>query len=353
MAIDNPETPNPPLAAGEKPSAAIPRNTMRAVICEKLGRMEDLYLGEAAIPEVGPDQVRIDVAVAGVNFPDQLIVKGQYQATPELPFSPGFEVAGVISAIGERISDLAVGERVIALTHGNHGGYAEKALADGNRVIPIPQNWALETVAAFYSSYGTAYHALVQRGQLKAGETVVILGAGGGVGLAAIDIAKILGAKIIAVAGSDAKLDAAKKHGADFCINHKTEDVKARLQTLTAGKGVDVCLDPVGGALFDVLSRQMGWNGRLLVLGFASGSIPSLRVNIPMLKCYQLVGVFWDSFCKHFPDENRRNFTQLFAWYEDGLIHPEIQSSYKLEQFDLALKELESGQSVGRILLHI
>ena len=348
MAIDNHAA-----AAGGKPSGAAPRKTMRAVICEKLGPMEALDLGEALEPEVGPHQLLIDVAVAGVNFPDQLIIKGQYQAMPELPFSPGFEVAGVISAIGEGISDFAVGERVIALTHGSHGGYAEKALADEDRVIAIPQNWEMEAAAAFYSSYGTAYHALVQRGQLKAGETLVVLGAGGGVGLAAIDIAKAIGAKIIAVAGSDDKLEAGKKHGADFCINHKTEDVKARLQALTAGKGVDVCIDPVGGELFDVLSRQMGWNGRLLVLGFASGSIPSLRVNIPMLKCYQLVGVFWDSFCKRFPDENRRNFTQLFAWYDEGLIHPEIQSSYRLEQFALALKELERGQSIGRIVLRV
>jgi NADPH2:quinone reductase len=326
---------------------------MRAVICNALGNPGGLHLGEFPEPEFGASQVLIDVAVAGVNFPDQLIVKGQYQASPPLPFVPGFEVAGTVLHAGSAVDDLAAGDRVIALTSGNHGGYAQRAVADADRTIALPAGIDFETAAAFYSSYGTACHALVQRGQLKTGETLVVLGAGGGLGLAAVAIGKILGATVIAVASSDAKLLAAQRHGADHCVNYKTEDLKRRIDELTGQRGADVCLDPVGGDLFDIMSRKMNWNGRLLVLGFTSGTIPSLRVNLPMLKCYQLVGVFWDSFCRRFSEENRENFRRLFGWLGQGLIRPEIHQAYRLDQFQEALAALATGQCTGRLLLKI
>lgn len=324
---------------------------MRAVICARLGDVGDLRLGELPDPLVGPDQILIDVAFAGMNFPDQLIVKGQYQASPTVPFVPGFEVAGTVRGLGAKVGHLAVGDRVIALTSGNHGGYAERAVADADRTIVLPGSVGFETAAAFYSSYGTAYHALTQRGQLKAGETLVVLGAGGGLGLAAVEIGKALGATVIAVAGSEAKLAAATRHGADHAINHRTADVKGEIAALTNGDGADVCLDPVGGELFDIMARRMNWNGRLLVLGFTSGTISSLPANLPMLKCYQLVGVFWDSFSRRFPDENRRNFDQLFRWLDEGRLMPEIHRIFRIEDFQAAFGELASGDAIGRLLL--
>lgn len=326
---------------------------MKAVVCGTLGPIEDLRIGELPMPQPGSNQVLVKVGIAAMNFPDQLIVKGQYQASPQLPFAPGFEVAGTVVSIGNGVSGIRPGERVAALTLGSHGGYAEFAVADADRVVAIPASMALEPAAAFYSSYGTAYHALVQRGQLKSGETIVVLGAGGGLGLAAIQIAKALGARVIAVAGSQAKLDAARQSGADACINHHVDDVKAQIGSLTAGKGADVCLDPVGGALFDIMSRQMAWNGRLLVLGFTSGIIPSLRANLPMLKCYQLVGVFWDSFSARFPEENRWNFEQLFAWLSEGRITPQIDSIFGFQEYAAALGRLVQGSATGRLLLRV
>jgi NADPH2:quinone reductase len=326
---------------------------MQAVICARLGQISDLRLGAFPEPVITSKQVLIHVAIAGVNFPDQLIVKGQYQASPALPFVPGFEVAGTVLSVGPAVEGLAPGDRVVALTHGNHGGYAEMAVADSDRVMVMPAGLEFESAAAFYSSYGTAYHALIQRGYLKAGETLVVLGAGGGLGLAAVEIGKLLGARVIAIAGSDAKLEAAHRHGAEFCINHNQEDVRVRIDTLTAGQGADVCMDSVGGKLFDIMSRKMSWNGRLLVLGFASGIIPALSANLPMLKCYQMVGVFWDSFCRRYPETNRQNFVQLFAWFKDGLIRPEIHHVYALDDFRLALDELGRGQCIGRVLLDV
>jgi NADPH2:quinone reductase len=329
------------------------KHIMKAVVCKELGKLEDLRLEDFPAPEPGPDEVLIKVAIAGVNFPDQLIVKGQYQASPALPFVPGFEVAGSIVAVGSSVEGLAPGQRVAALTTGQHGGYAEYAVARTGGVVVLPDDMSFEEGTAFYSSYGTACHALVQRGHLAAGETLVVLGAAGGVGLATIELGKAMGANVIAVASSDEKLETARRHGADHLVNYRTEDLKTRIEALTGGRGADVCMDPVGGKLFDVMSRRMAWDGRLLVVGFASGTIPSLPVNLTLLKSYQVAGVFYGAFSDRFPEENRRNFDRMFAWHAQGLIHPEIQEIFPLDRFDLALAALTSGEAKGRLLLKV
>ena len=326
---------------------------MRAVVCRQLGKIEDLRLEELPKPDPRPDEVLIKVAIAGVNFPDQLIVKGQYQASPALPFAPGYEVAGTIEAVGSAVQGLAPGQRVAALTTGQNGGYAEYAVARTGGAVVLPDDMSFEAGAAFYSAYGTAYHALVQRAHLAVGETLVVLGAAGGVGLATIELGKAMGANVIAVASSDEKLETARRHGADHLVNYRTEDLKTRIEALTDGKGANVCMDPVGGKLFDVMSRRMAWNGRLLVVGFASGTIPNLPVNLTLLKSYQVAGVFYGAFSERFPDENRRNFDQMFAWHSQGLIHPEIEETFPLDQFGLALARLTSGDAKGRLLLKV
>jgi NADPH2:quinone reductase len=322
---------------------------MRAVLCKTYGPPESLVVEDVAAPDCGPGQVRIKVHASGVNFPDTLIIQGKYQFKPELPFSPGGEVAGVIDAVGAGVEDVRVGDRVIALT--GWGGYAEQVVVEAERVLPLPQSMDLVTGAGFGLTYGTSIHALRQRGQLAAGETLLVLGAAGGVGLAAVELGKVMGARVIAAAGSAEKLAAAKATGADECINYQDGSLKDQVKALTDGRGADVIYDPVGGDLFDQSMRCINWGGRLLVVGFASGRIPQLPANLALLKGCSVVGVFWGEFRRRQPQDNRANFEDLFRWHAEGKLKPHISRTFPLEEAAQALTAMEQRSVVGKVVL--
>jgi len=322
---------------------------MRAMICKEYGPPESLVLGELPRQPLGPQDVRIKVHACGVNFPDTLIIQGKYQLKPEMPFAPGGEVAGEVIEVGEKVSNLKVGDRVMALT--GYGGFAEEAVTQAFRAIPIPEGMDYVTAAGFSMVYGTSYHALVQRGQLKAGENLLVLGASGGVGLAAVEIGKALGARVIAAASSPEKLQVAKEHGADELIDYSKEDLKERVKELTGGNGADVIYDPVGGDAFDASLRCINWNGRILIVGFASGRIPQMPANLPLLKGSSVVGVFWGAFVGRDPKTNFENFQHLFQLHAEGKIKPHVCRTYPLEQAADALNDLLARRVTGKVVL--
>ena len=262
----------------------------------------------------------LDIHAAGVNFPDTLIIEGKYQIKPPFPFSPGGEAAGVIASVGDKVSHLKPGDRVMGLT--GYGSFAEKIAVDASRILPIPKNMDFVTAAGFSMTYGTSMHALKQRADLKPGETLLVLGASGGVGLAAVEIGKAMGARVIAAASSAEKLEVARAAGADELINYTEVSLKDAVKELTKGQGADVIYDPVGGDLFDQAVRSINWKGRLLVVGFASGRIPEFPVNLALLKGSSIVGVFWGAFAAREPQTNRENFEELFAWFSEGKLKP-------------------------------
>lgn len=322
---------------------------MRAVLCKAYGPPESLTVEERPSPQPGPGQVRVGVHACGVNFPDTLIIQGNYQFKPALPFSPGGEVAGVVQALGEGVSGFAVGDRVIAAT--TWGGYAEEVLAEAGRLIPMPPAMDFCTAAAFTLTYGTSHHALKDRAQLQPGETLLVLGAAGGVGLAAVELGKAMGARVIAAASSDEKLALCTSHGADATINYATEDLRARIKELTDGNGIDVVYDPVGGDLSEPALRSMAWNGRLLVVGFASGRIPSLPLNLPLLKGCAIVGVFWGAFTRNEPARNAANLHELLLWWSQGKLKPHVSAVYPLERAVDALNDLVQRRVQGKAVL--
>ncbi len=322
---------------------------MRAVICSKFGPPETLEVREMPSPEPGKGQVRIKVDGCGVNFPDTLIIEGKYQLKAEPPFSPGGEVAGVIDAVGEGVTGWAPGDAVIAMT--GYGGFAEELTADAKALMRRPETMDGVTAAGFSMTYGTSMHALKQRGRLQPGETLLVLGAGGGVGLAAVEIGKLMGAKVIAAASSPAKLEAARAAGADELLDYSDGEIKDKLKKLTGGKGVDVTYDPVGGDMFEQALRATAWKGRVLVVGFASGTIPKVPMNLPLLKGCEIVGVFWGAFRMREPDEDRRNFEQLFAWHAEGKLKPHVSHVLPLEKAPEALRMLMNRQAIGKIVL--
>ncbi|WP_142811600.1 NADPH:quinone oxidoreductase family protein [Tepidiphilus olei] len=324
---------------------------MRALICKEYGPPETLVLGELPSPPLGAKDVRIRVRACGVNFPDLLIIQNKYQVKPQLPFAPGGEVAGEVLEVGSEVRRIRPGDKVMALT--GYGGFAEEVVVDEHRVLPMPAGMDFVTAAGFTMVYGTTYHALVQRASIQAAETLVVLGAAGGVGLAAVELGKVFGARVIACAGSEEKLRTAREHGADELVDYRREDLKERIKALTDGKGADVCFDPVGGDAFDAMARSMNWNGRLLVIGFASGRIPQLPVNLPLLKGYQVVGVFWGAFVAREPETNRRNFAHLFELYAAGRIRPHVSHTYPLEQAARALDDLSARRAIGKIVVTI
>lgn len=297
------------------------------------------------------NEVLLDVHAAGINFPDTLIIEGKYQFKPPFPFSPGGEASGVISAVGEKVSHLKVGDRVMALT--GWGSCAEQIAVPAYNILPMPDAMDFTTAAAFSMTYGTAMHALKQRGALQAGETLLVLGASGGVGLAAIEIGKAMGARVIAAASSAEKLEVARQAGADELINYQDEDVRERLKTLTKGQGVDVIIDPVGGDLFETVFRSIAWNGRMLVIGFASGTIPSLPANLPLLKGAAVIGVFWGSFAQRQPQDNVANFQQLFAWFAEGKLKPLVSQTFALEDTAQAINTLAARKAVGKLVIKV
>ena len=322
---------------------------MKAVLCKAFGPAETLVLEEVANLEPKKTEVVLDVHAAGVNFPDSLIIEGKYQFKPPFPFSPGGEAAGVISAVGEKVSQFKVGDRVMALT--GWGSFAEQVAVPAYNVLPMPAGMDFTTAAAFSMTYGTSMHALKQRGNLQAGETLLVLGASGGVGLAAVEIGKAMGATVIAAASSAEKLAVAKAAGADHLINYSEQSLKDELKTLTKGQGVDVIYDPVGGPLFEEAFRSIAWNGRMLVIGFASGEIPALPANLPLLKGAALIGVFWGAFAQRQPQDNVANFQQLFAWYGQGKLKPLVSQTFPLEKAGDAIDTLAKRKAVGKVVV--
>ena len=322
---------------------------MKAVLCKAFGPAETLVLEEVANLEPKKTEVVLDVHAAGVNFPDSLIIEGKYQFKPPFPFSPGGEAAGVISAVGEKVSQFKVGDRVMALT--GWGSFAEQVAVPAYNVLPMPAGMDFTTAAAFSMTYGTSMHALKQRGNLQAGETLLVLGASGGVGLAAVEIGKAMGATVIAAASSAEKLAVAKAAGADHLINYSEQSLKDELKTLTKGQGVDVIYDPVGGPLFEEAFRSIAWNGRMLVIGFASGEIPALPANLPLLKGAALIGVFWGAFAQRQPQDNAANFQQLFAWHAEGKLKPLVSQTFPLEKAGDAIDTLAKRKAMGKVVV--
>ena len=322
---------------------------MKAMLCEKFGPPEDLVLKEVAdlIPLAG--QVRIATEACGVNFPDTLIIENKYQFKPDLPFAPGGEVTGIVDAVGDGVSQDLLGQPVMCMTLS--GGFAEQTLCKAEDLIARPSSMPSTVAAGFTMTYGTSMHALKQRAQLQAGETLLVLGAGGGVGLAAIEIGKQMNATVIAAASSAEKLNAAKNAGADHLIDYSQQDLRSALKDIVGKKGVDVVYDPVGGDMFEAALRSTAWGGRVLVVGFASGDIPKVPVNLALLKGCSIVGVFWGAFRLNYTKEDNENFEQLFAWYEDEKLKPYASKIYALEAAAQALNDLKNRKAVGKIVL--
>ena len=322
---------------------------MKAVLCRSFGGPETLQIDDIDWPVPAANEVLITVKACGVNFPDTLIIDGKYQFKPPFPFSPGGEVAGVIRAVGEGVTHLKPGDAVLALT--GWGGFAEGVVIDSRRVFPIPPGLDFQTAASMLYTFGTSYHALKDRAQLQPGETLLVLGAAGGVGLAAVMLGKLMGATVIAAASTAGKLALCREYGADETINYSEDDLRNRLKELTGGKGVDVVYDPVGGALADPALRSMNWNGRYLVVGFAAGKIPDLPMNLPLLKGCSVVGVFWGALAERQPKDNARNLAEIIQFLQTGKIKPHIQAVYPLEQAAQALTEMQARKVMGKLLI--
>ncbi len=324
---------------------------MKAYVCREFGPVESHKVEEIEDPRAEAGQVVVDVKAAGVSFPDVLIVQGKYQFQPPFPFSPGGEIAGVISEVGEGVVDWKVGDRVIAMT--GNGGIAEKVVAFEMTLMPLPETMDFKDGAAFPLNYGTTYHALKQRGQLQPGETLLVTGAGGGVGTTAIEIGKAMGAKVIAAASTEEKLEIAKNLGADETINYSDGELKEKVKALTDGLGADVIYDPIGGDIFLQCMRCVNWKGRVLVIGFASGPIPEVPTNLALLKGCSIVGVFWGRFTGAEPEENSKNFDELFALHAEGKLKPQITKSYSLDNAAEAISSLENRKATGKVVIEI
>lgn len=322
---------------------------MKAVLCKAWGPPETLVVEDIDAPVPGPGQILIDVKAAGVNFPDTLIIEKKYQFVPELPFSPGSEVAGVVEALGDGVTGFKPGDRVLGSI--GWGGFAEKAVADAERVMRIPGDMPFDLASAFVLVYGTSLYALKNRAQLQAGETLLVLGAGGGVGIAAVEIAKSMGARVIAAASSDEKLALCREHGADEFINYSTEDLRERIKALTGGKGPDVIYDPVGGSLTELAFRSIAWDGRHLVIGFAAGEIPKIPLNLALLKSGSLVGVFWGAFLRRDEKQTEQHMKELFELYTSGKVKPPVTRSYSLAEAGQALIDLAQRRVVGKVVV--
>jgi NADPH:quinone reductase len=322
---------------------------MKAVVCHALGEPDALSLKDIPEPEPGEGEVLVRVRAAALNFFDTLIIRGKYQHQPELPFSPGGEVAGEVERLGPGVTDLEIGQRVIAYVRWN--GCREKTLARAEAVVPVPQGISDEVAAGVTITYGTAMHGLKDRGRIATGETVAVLGAAGGAGLAAVEIAKALGAWVIAVASSPEKLAVCEAHGADDLINYSAGDLRDQLKAATGGRGVDVVYDCVGGSQTERALRAMAWDGRLLVVGFASGNIPQIPLNLPLLKSCSIVGVMFGRFAELYADQQRQNMRQVLGWCADGLLNPHVEEVVPLCETVRALKAIEARKAVGKIVV--
>jgi len=300
-------------------------------------------------PEPAPHQVLVSVKAAGVNFPDTLIIQGKYQIKPAFPFSPGSEVAGIIVRTGSKVTDFKIGDRVMASV--GYGGFAEEVVAAADQLLPIPESMDFVQASSFLLTYGTSLYSLKDRAGLKKGETLLVLGAGGGVGIAAIEVGKALGARVIAAASSEDKLALCRDHGADEIINYSTEDLRERLRSMTLDRGVDVIYDPVGGSYSEPALRSMAWGGRFLVIGFASGEIPRIPLNLPLLKGCDIIGIFWGAFLKRNAQRSREHFAELLSLYATGNLRPAVTRTYPLERAPEALTELVERRVKGKIVI--
>ena len=324
---------------------------MKAVLCKAFGGPGDLVVEDVAAPVLGNTDVRIAVNAAGVNFPDVLMIAGKYQVKPEFPFSPGIEVAGEVSETGPGVAGISPGQRVMATIP--NGGFAEEAVAPAQSVHAIPDDMDFPTAAGFPITYGTAHHALIDRAKLQSGEVMLVLGAAGGVGLAAVEVGALLGARVIGAVGADAKAAVVREHGAEAVINYSTESIRDRVKDLTGGNGAGVIFDPVGGEVTTESVRALAWRGRLLIIGFASGHIPEIAANRLLLKGAEAVGVFWGAFATREPAQNRANFEELLRWYGEGKIKPLVSATFSLDQAGEALTALIERKVTGKVVLSI
>ena len=324
---------------------------MKAILCRQFGPPESLVLEELPSPAPGPGQVLVSVKAASVNYPDVLIIQNKYQVKPPLPFSPGSEMAGTVRALGAGVTAAKAGDRVIAFS--TYGAFAEEAVVDAARLVPIPDGMDFVTAAAFLLTYGTAHHALRNRADVKPGETLLVLGAAGGVGIAAIEIGKVLGLRVIACASSDDKLAVCREHGADATINYASEDLRERIKALSGGAGVDLIFDPVGGAYAEAALRSSNWRARFLVIGFAGGEIPKIALNLPLLMERSIVGVYWGEWTRRTPVEFAGAVRELSGWFREGRLRPHVSATYPLERAGEAIRLLADRKVKGKVVVAV
>jgi NADPH:quinone reductase len=324
---------------------------MKAVVCKQFGPPESLVIEDLPSPTPGPKQVVVSVKAASLNFPDTLIIQDKYQVKPQLPFTPGCELAGVVKEVGEGVTALKPGDRVLGVIP--YGAFAQECIAPVERMVPIPDGMDFKTAAAFLMTYGTSYHALRNRANTKPGESLLVLGAAGGVGLAAVEIGKILGMRVIACASSPDKLEVCRQHGADEGIDYSKEDMRARIKELTDGKGVDVIYDAVGGAYTEAALRSSAWRGRLLVVGFAAGDIPKIPLNLPLLMERDIIGVHWGAWVPRAREEFAASVAELGVWYREGRIRPHVSMEYPLAQISEAMHTMLERKVTGKLVVTV
>lgn len=322
---------------------------MKALLCENFGGLNELKIKDHLLPSPAANQLRIEIIACGLNYPDLLMIQNLYQFKPELPFSPGGEVAGIIKEVGSEVSGFEIGDAVFSLC--KWGGLAEEAIVDAESTLPIPSGMDFATAASLFYNYGTSYYALKERGRLRPGETLLVLGAAGGVGLAAVELGVRLGAKVIAAASTDEKLAVCKEKGASDVINYSKEDLKSRVKELTDGRGVDVIVDPVGGKYTDLSLRGMAWGGRYLIVGFAGGEIPEIPANLPLLKGCSVIGVFWGRYSREYSADAHVLLEELGRFHKEGLISPQLFKMYSLEESITALKDLANRNVIGKAVV--
>jgi len=322
---------------------------MKAILCKQFGPPESLVLEELASPKPGPGEVVVSVKAASVNFPDVLIIQNKYQVKPTLPFSPGSEFAGVVKELGEGVTSAKVGDRVIAFA--TYGAFAEECLVAAARLVPIPAGMDFVTAASFLLTYGTSHHALRNRAQTKPGETLLVLGAAGGVGIAAIEIGKALGLRVVACASSEDKLAVCREHGADETIDYSKEDLREGIKRATGGKGVDVIYDPVGGPYAEAALRSSSWRARFLAIGFAGGEIPKVPLNLPLLMERSIIGVYWGEWTRRTPAEFAASVRELAEWYAQGKLKPHVSARFALARTGEAMRMLAERKAKGKVVV--
>ena len=324
---------------------------MRAIVCNEWCKPEDLKVSEIKNPTLDDNSVRVEIYASGVNFPDVLIVQGKYQYKPPFPFSPGSEVAGIISEIGKNVKSLKVGDRIMAVT--GHGAFAEEICVPEDKITLVPESMDFITAASMSLTYGTSSYALFQRANINENDVVLIHGATGGVGITAIEISKAVGAKVIATASTDEKLKIAKEYGADYCINYSQNEFKDKVKEYTDGKGANIIYDPVGGDVFNQSLRCIAWNGIILVIGFASGTIASAPTNLPLLKNCSIVGVFWGAWREREPNGHNVNMEKILKWWKENKVKPKVSKVFNLEDTKYALQALINREVIGKAVIKV